>query len=53
EAYKEEHLPEIDGERPAVVSGRSTGPRPDLIKTDSGVLLEGALSGKTNPKKGS
>ncbi|KKM05551.1 hypothetical protein LCGC14_1752930 [marine sediment metagenome] len=52
EAYKEEHLPEIDGERPAVVSGRSTGPTPDLIKTDSNVLLESALSGKFK-KKGS
>ncbi|KKM04746.1 hypothetical protein LCGC14_1761150 [marine sediment metagenome] len=44
EAYKEEHLAEIDGERPAVVSGRKDGPSPDLIKTDSGTLLEGALS---------
>ncbi|KKL68491.1 hypothetical protein LCGC14_2124450 [marine sediment metagenome] len=52
EAYKEEHLPEIDGERPAIISGRREGPTPDLIKTDSGVLLEGALSGK-KPKKGS
>ncbi|KKN29513.1 hypothetical protein LCGC14_0843250 [marine sediment metagenome] len=50
EAYKEEHLAEVDGERPALVSGRREGPTPDLIKTDSGVLLEGALSGKS--KKG-
>lgn len=50
ETYKEEHLAEIDGERPAIVSGRREGPSPDLMKTDSGVLLEGALSGK--PKKG-
>ncbi len=52
EAYKEEHLPELDGDRPAVVSGRSTGPLPDLLKTGSEVLLESALSGK-NKKKGS
>ena len=50
EAYKEEHLAEIDGERPAMVTGRREGPTPDLIKTDSGVLLESALSVK--PKKG-
>lgn len=50
EAYKEEHLAEIDGERPAIISGRRDGPTPDLIKTDSNVLLEGALSGKS--KKG-
>lgn len=52
EAYKEEHLPEIDGERPAVVSGRSTGPLPGLIETPSETLLESALSGKSK-KKGS
>jgi len=50
EAYKEEHLAEIDGERPAIISGRREGPTPDLMKTDSGVLLEDALSVK--PKKG-
>ena len=43
-------MADIDGERPAVTSGRREGPSPDLIKTDSGVLLENALSGK--PKKG-
>jgi hypothetical protein len=48
EAYKEEHLAEIDGERPALISGRREGPTPDLIKTDSGVLLESALSVKPN-----
>ncbi len=50
DAYKEEHLAEIDGERPALVSGRKDGPSPDLLKTDSGTLLEGALSKTT--KKG-
>lgn len=46
EAYKEEHLAEIDGERPAVVSGRRDGPKPDLLSTSSDVLLESALSKK-------
>lgn len=50
EAYKEEHLAEIDGERPAVVSGRRDGPQPDLMKTPSENLLESALSKK--PEKG-
>jgi hypothetical protein len=50
EAYKEEHLAELDGDRPAIVSGRKDGPTPDLLKTDSGTLLEGALS--QTPKKG-
>ncbi len=50
EAYKEERLAEIDGERPAVVSGRRDGPKPDLMKTPSEDLLESALSVK--PKKG-
>ena len=50
EAEKETRLAELDGERPAVVTGRRDGPTPDLIKTDSGVLLESALSAK--PKKG-
>lgn len=51
EAYKEEHLPELDGDRPAVVSGRSTGPLPGLIETPSEELLESALSTK-KPKGG-
>lgn len=51
DAYKDEHLAEIDGERPAVVSGRRDGPMPGLVETDSGILLERALSKK--PKKGS
>ncbi len=50
EAYKEEHMAEVDGERPAIVSGRVEGVAPDFMKTDSGVLLESALSQK--PKKG-
>ena len=50
ETLNEEIMADIDGERPAVTSGRREGPSPDLIKTDSGVLLENALSGKA--KKG-
>jgi hypothetical protein len=50
ETLEEEVMAEVDGERPAIVSGRAEGPTPDLIKTDSSVLLERALSQK--PKKG-
>ncbi|KKL60668.1 hypothetical protein LCGC14_2202990, partial [marine sediment metagenome] len=50
ETLNEEVMAEVDGERPAVVSGRSDGPGPDIMKTDSTALLENALSGK--PKKG-
>lgn len=44
EAYKTEHLAEIDGERPALISGRKDGPVADLIKTPSEVLLESGLT---------
>lgn len=50
EAYKEEQLAEMDGERPAIVSGRRDGPMPGLIETPSETLLERALDKK--PKKG-
>ena len=50
ETLNEEIMADIDGERPAVTQGRREGPTPDLIKTDSNVLLENALSGKA--KKG-
>ena len=50
ETLNEEVMAEVDGERPAIVSGRTDGPTPDFMKTDSGALLESALSQK--PKKG-
>ncbi len=50
ETLNEEVMAEVDGERPAVVSGRADGPGPDFMKTDSTTLLENALSQK--PKKG-
>ncbi len=51
ETLNEEIMAEVDGERPAIVTGRADGPSPDFMKTDSGTLLESALSKK--PKKGS
>lgn len=51
ETLNEEIMAEVDGERPAIVTGRTDGPSPDFMKTDSSVLLESALSKK--PKKGS
>ncbi len=50
ETINEELMAEVDGERPAIVTGRTDGPGLDLLKTDSTVLLEHALSKK--PKKG-
>ncbi|KKK47544.1 hypothetical protein LCGC14_3154110, partial [marine sediment metagenome] len=50
ETLNEEVMAEVDGERPAVVTGRREGPSPDFMKTDSTSLLETALSKK--PQKG-
>ena len=50
ETLNEEVMAEVDGERPAVITGRRDGPSPDFMKTDSTELLESALSKK--PKKG-
>ena len=50
ETLNEEVMAEVDGERPAIVTGRREGPSPNFMKTDSTELLESALSKK--PKKG-
>jgi len=46
EAYKQEHLAEVDGERPAIVGGRKQGPADDLMSTDSSAILEKGLADK-------
>jgi len=49
EAYKEERLIELDGERPPVLRGNKASAVPDLIKGDSATMLDEALD--TLPKK--
>ena len=44
ETYKQEQLAELDGERPAITSGRRTGPAADLLTTSSGTILEAGLA---------
>ena len=51
EAYKEEHLAKIDGDRPPIARGRQAKGVSDLLSTSSEDLLESALS--ESEKKGS
>jgi len=52
EAYKQEHLAETDGERPVPVGGRHTEILPDLIKTPTDKLWDGAFQDRKIDKKG-
>lgn len=44
EAYRQEHLAEIDGDRPPMSRGRKASLLPDLMDTPSEVLMEKALT---------
>jgi hypothetical protein len=51
ESTKESKLADLDKTRPELTSGRVASPRPDLMATDSGILLEAALAQKPTAKK--
>ncbi|KKL96315.1 hypothetical protein LCGC14_1845710, partial [marine sediment metagenome] len=51
EPFKQEHLAEIDGDRPPMGRTRQADNLPDLIGTDTGALYEDAFSPDRKPKK--
>jgi hypothetical protein len=51
ESTREGRLADLDKTRPELTSGRVASPKPDLMTTDSGILLEAALAQKPSVKK--
>lgn len=51
EAYKQEHLVDLDGDRPPTGPGRKTSPLPDLVTTPTPSLFEDAFEGRKPDKR--